>query len=481
VWVSTPHTEPDTDATAGSPEHERAVAAGALRQVAATLRERGRRSAAAEAILQAQAMMAEDPVLLARLQSYVDDGRTAAQAVHLAFVSFRGTLTGVGRESDLEDVRRRAVAACQGDSPAGAPLVAYPHVVVAIDFSPADLASLGESVIGVVTAQGGPTSHTAILARAMGIPAVTGWAGAMALKDGDVVTVDDAARVVHMGVRHVYTRPVSPDASPVTSGPGVLLQANISSAADVARAVSAGAQGVGLLRTEFMTGYREVLDAFGAGSVVIRVFDASSDKPLPFLRSGHEPNPALGVRGLRALRHHPDVLTTQLRAIADAGGTRVLAPMVIDDVDARWFAVQARSFGLRPGAMIEVPSAALLVREILGEVDFVSIGTNDLVQYTLAADRQLAAMAQRQNPWHPAVLRLIAQVGEAANEAGKPAGVCGEAAADPALASVLIGLGMTSLSMTPQAIPQIRTALAPHTLESCRQLAREAMGTRPSA
>ncbi len=462
------------DAATGSPDREYARALAALSGVAQALRELGLRTPAAASILEAQAMMAEDPVLAERVRSFVDGGKSAEEALRNAFDSFRPGVAAAGRAADLDDVCRRAVWAAQGTLPGTGGLIEYPHVVVALDLAPADLAALEESVIAIVTAQGGPTSHTAILARAMGIPAVTGWTEALSLRDGEVVTVDSDAGVVSRGV--TTARPV---ATPVIAngGPqGVLLQANIGSSADIAQALSAGAQGVGLLRSEFMTGYAEVIAAFPGKPVVIRVFDAGADKPLPFLAKTQEPNPSLGVRGLRALRAHPDVLTAQLRAIAEAGGAQVMAPMVGDQQDAAWFAAQARSFGLSPGAMIEVPAAAVLAREILSEVDFVSVGTNDLVQYTLAADRQLAAMAPLQNPWHPAGLRLISWVGQAAQATGKPAGVCGEAAADPRLAPVLVGLGMSSLSMSPHAIAAVRAALSAYTLEQCRELAQNAIG-----
>ncbi|PLW73164.1 phosphoenolpyruvate--protein phosphotransferase, partial [Streptomyces sp. DJ] len=277
------------------------------------------------------------------------------------------------------------------------------------------------------------------------------------------------------------------------------LLANIGGPADVAAAVEAGAEGVGLFRTEFLfledsgrapsvetqvAAYREVLEAFPRGRVVVRVLDAGADKPLDFLTPGDEPNPALGVRGLRSLLKHPEVLRDQLRALAQASAglpvhLEVMAPMVADRADARAFAEACREAGLAAkfGVMVEVPSAALRARSILQEVGFLSLGTNDLAQYTFAADRQVGALSRLQNPWHPALLDLVAMSAEAAAADSKSCGVCGEAASDPLLACVLTGLGVTSLSMGAAAIPYVRAALAKHTLAQCERAAAAARAT----
>jgi phosphotransferase system enzyme I (PtsI) len=266
----------------------------------------------------------------------------------------------------------------------------------------------------------------------------------------------------------------------------ILLQANIGALDDIPAALAARAEGVGLLRTEFLDAYREVFDAFPSGRVVVRVFDAGGDKPLPGLSRLEEPNPALGVRGIRALRENPSILEAQLESIAEAAAYTdadvwVMAPMVSEPEEAQWFAHMVAAHRLRTaGVMIEVPAAALLAREILSTVDFASIGTNDLTQFTLAADRQLGAMARWQDPSHPAVLRLVSEVGRAAGALGKPLGVCGEAAGDPRLACVLVGLGVTSLSMAPAALACVREELALHTLDECRRMAEEALGIPPA-
>jgi phosphoenolpyruvate-protein phosphotransferase (PTS system enzyme I) len=279
-------------------------------------------------------------------------------------------------------------------------------------------------------------------------------------------------------------------------GVEVRLLANLGGGMEVEAAVEAGAQGVGLFRTEFLylgaqeppslgvqiAAYRQVLDGFPGQRVVVRTLDAGADKPLPFLPLGQEPNPALGVRGLRAFRgEHQDLLDTQLRALATAAGQSsadlwVMAPMVADAADAAWFTERARSHGLRRvGVMIEVPAAALTADAVLAVTDFASLGTNDLTQYTMAADRMLGALGGLQDSGHPAVLRLIELTAAAGAAAGKPVGVCGESAADPRLALILVGLGVTSLSMAPAAILDVRAALAAHTLAECQELARAAL------
>ena len=292
------------------------------------------------------------------------------------------------------------------------------------------------------------------------------------------------------------------------SGPGrtsdghaVDLMLNIGSAADLAGVDLTDVAGVGLFRTEFLfldrrdapgvdeqaAAYAEVFRAFERGTIVVRTLDAGADKPLPFLGLDDEPNPALGVRGLRVARDRPEILDTQLEAIARAAAETaadvwVMAPMVSTAPEAAGFAARVRAFGLpTAGVMIEVPAAALRAGRILGGVDFLSIGTNDLSQYTLAADRQTGALADLLDPWQPALLDLIAGCARAGAAAGKSVGICGEAASDPLLAPVLAGLGITKLSMSPRAVPAVRASLAAHTLADCERLAALALDTGDAA
>jgi phosphoenolpyruvate-protein phosphotransferase (PTS system enzyme I) len=506
-----PLAEPPDVPSTRSPQEELSTARTAMATVADDLRRLGERAGGtARDMLDALAMMAEDPAIDGKVSVAIQAGATAARAVFDAYGSYREMLAGAGeyiagRVTDLDDVRQRVVAACLGVPVPGVPALDTPFVLVARDLGPADAAGLDlDRVLALVTEEGGPTSHTAILARARGIPAVVGCSGATSL-DG-LVVVDAAHGVVSTEVTAEHTATARSETAAVT-GPGatadghpVALLANIGSPADAAAAVAAGAEGVGLLRTEFLfldsrtppTGtaqekaYREVLAAFPGRRVVARVLDAGADKPLAFLTADDEPNPALGVRGLRALRARPEVLDTQLAALAGAAASSeaelwVMAPMIADAADAAWFVSRARAHGLATaGAMVEIPSAALTAGALFGAVDFASIGTNDLTQYALAADRQLGAVAALQDPWHPGVLRLIELVGAAGALARKPVGVCGEAAADPLLACVLVGLGVTSLSMSPAALAEVRAELARRRYDECVALAQRALAA-PSA
>jgi phosphotransferase system enzyme I (PtsI) len=277
----------------------------------------------------------------------------------------------------------------------------------------------------------------------------------------------------------------------------VKLLVNLGADRDLPGAAAADSEGVGLFRTEFLfldrpdaptlaeqqASYEKVFAAFNGRLVVVRTLDAGADKPLRFATVPDEPNPALGVRGLRVSRRLPELLVTQLTAIAKAAAitgadVRVMAPMVSTPKEAADFAAQAHAAGLaNAGVMVEVPSAALRARAVLDGCDFVSLGTNDLAQYTLAADRMNGDLSDLLDPWQPALLDLVASAAEAGLAHGKPCGVCGEAASDPLLALVLVGLGVTSLSMAPVSLPEVRAALAAHTMDECRRFAQAARAT----
>ncbi|MFW6694787.1 phosphoenolpyruvate--protein phosphotransferase [Streptomyces sp. MAR4 CNX-425] len=488
----------------------------AVEAVADDLTARGERGGGeARAVLDAQAMMARDPALLDDVEQRITSGSGAERAVYDAFGAYRELLAGAGeylagRVADLDDVRDRIVARLLGVPMPGVPDSDEPYVLIARDLAPADTALLDPAlVLGFVTEQGGPTSHSAILARALGVPAVVALPGAGALAEGTVVAVDGSTGEVYVDPEPARRAELTAAAArtaaaaAAATGPGatrdghrVPLLANVGGPADVPAALAAGAEGVGLFRTEFLflddsrrapsretqvRAYREVLAAFPDSRVVVRVLDAGADKPLDFLTPAAEPNPALGVRGLRALLDHPEVLRAQLTALGEAAeglpvALDVMAPMVADRADARAFADACAQTGLRAkaGAMVEIPAAALRARSILREADFLSLGTNDLAQYAFAADRQAGALARLQDPWQPALLDLVALSATAARDAGKGCGVCGEAAADPLLACVLVGLGVTSLSMSAPAIPHVRAELARHPLARCEEAARAA-------
>jgi phosphotransferase system enzyme I (PtsI) len=464
----------------------------------------------AATILITTAAMAGDPALVSQAEQLVTTERIpAARAVFRAAEGFAQALAAAGgylaeRVRDIRDVRDRIVAELLGVEPPGVPELSTPSVLVARDLAPADTAGLDPAkVLALATEEGGPTSHTAILARALGIPAVVAVRGLLALDaealavDGDTGSVkvaDPAAPVVSAASR---SRIEWNGTGATADGHRVKVLGNVGSATDAQAAAEAGAEGVGLFRTEFCyldapsepsvdeqrVAYTEVLTPFRGKPVIVRTLDAGADKPLAFLSPAVEPNPALGVRGLRVAFDRPEIVDRQLEAIAgaakDSGAeVSVMAPMVATAEEAVWFAERARAAGIeRSGVMIEIPAAALSAREILDAVDFVSIGTNDLAQYTFAADRQLGAVAKLNDPWQPALLRLIALVGQAAKATGKPAGVCGEAAADPKLALVLAGLGLTSLSMNAAAIRAVGASLAATTLAQCEAISEAALAT----
>jgi phosphotransferase system enzyme I (PtsI) len=283
-----------------------------------------------------------------------------------------------------------------------------------------------------------------------------------------------------------------------SDGAPVALLANSGGVED---AVAAGAQdleGVGLFRTEFVylsatkaptveeqaEIYRGVFAPFEGRRVVVRTLDAGADKPLKFADLGPEENPALGRRGLRLSAERPDLLDAQLEALAVAAretgaDVRVMAPMVATAEEAAWFARRVRENGLpKAGVMIEVPGAALRAKDVLGEVDFGSLGTNDLAQYTMAADRMQGALSDLLDPWQPAVLDVVGAACEGAAKVDRPIGVCGESAGDPLLALVLVGLGVTSLSMAPSKVPVVRLALSLHSVAECQALATAARDAR---
>jgi len=498
--------KPGTDAEA---EAERVRLA--LEQVAVLLEQRaGQVSGEATAVLGATAMMARDPALLGAVKVHLDQGRPTAQSLDRAVEEFCDLLTAAGgylaeRVGDLRDVRNRALALVLGVPMPGLPHPGHPFVLVGRDLSPADTAALDPTeVLALITEQGGPTSHTAILAKGLGVPAVVQCPAARDLMDGTLVIVDGSTgRVIADPDQGTLAEAMDrADArrklSSLGSGPGrtadgtaITLLVNIATVDDARRAATLDCEGVGLFRTEGMylgrasapsvpeqeASYREVFAAFADRKVVVRTLDAGADKPLAFVNHGQEENPALGVRGLRVARRHPQLLETQLEALGRAARVSqsdvwVMAPMVSTPAEAREFVSAVRSHGLPvAGAMIEVPAAALRARELLPEVDFVSIGTNDLAQYTFAADRMQGELADLLDPWQPALLDLIALVGAAGPESSTSVGVCGEAAGDPLLGCVLVGLGVRSLSMAPSLVPSVRLVLAAHSLARCQEMA----------
>lgn len=513
VRVAEPPGEPPSGPAPSAPAAEADRIGPAVQAVSARLRARAAAvGGEARDVLEATVTMVGDPALLDTARGLVlEQGRPAARAVWEAANGFADLLAGMGgymaeRARDVHDVRDRIVAELLGLPAPGVSDMDAPAVLVATDLAPADTAGLRPGVaLALVTERGGPTSHTAILARALGIPAVVGCAGATALAEGCAVVVDGGTGEV----REVAT---AEEATVVTAaaevaewdgagrtadGHAVALLANVGDLPGARTGAACRAEGVGLFRTElaFLSAaeepsvarqrevYTAVLAAFPGRPVTARTLDAGADKPLPFLSLDGEPNPALGVRGLRIARvpgRGEGVLDRQLAALAAAAAETgaelgVMAPMVATAAEAGWFVERCRAHGItRAGVMIEVPAAALAADEILACVDFASVGTNDLAQYLFAADRQSGPVADLNDPWQPALLRLVRMLGEASARTGTPIGVCGEAAADPLLAPVLVGLGAVSLSMGPGALAAVGAGLAGLTLAQCRARARAA-------
>jgi len=485
-------------------------------------------SGAAAQVLAASAGLARDKGLRGAVRKQLRADVDVLAAVRAAVEQFVSIFTGMGglmaeRVTDLQDIERRVVAQLVGEPEPGVGVPEEPCVLVAEDLAPADTAGLDPSlVLALVTERGGPTSHTAIIARQLGIACVVGVAGAMTIPGGTSLLVDGVAGTVETdpdpsaAAERVSADAAARSALASWSGPGatrdgvpVKILANVADGESARAAGAAPVQGVGLFRTElsFLNRqeepsvdeqaqiYGEVLSAFGADVhsafgdqryVVVRTLDAGSDKPVAFATLEGEENPALGVRGLRLSFGNPGLLDRQLEGVAAAAAaagteTWVMAPMVATVAEAKEFADKVHALGLKAGVMVEVPSAALLAHRMLEVVDFLSIGTNDLTQYTMAADRMATDLAHLTDPWQPAVLQLIAITAEAGRQAGKPVGVCGEAAADPLLACVLVGMGITSLSMASAAVRPVGAQLATASMDECEDAAEAALSAADPA
>jgi phosphoenolpyruvate-protein phosphotransferase/dihydroxyacetone kinase phosphotransfer subunit len=508
-----PITEPDPAIRVPEADRPRAIKrlARCAADVAEQLRSRSTAAGTVGRLLEATAAMATDPDLIADASRRIlDHGLTPERAMWEAIATVADTIRGAGsrqaeRVADLYDIRNRVVSSLAGRVVPGVPDPGHPFVLLAVDLAPAEAAGLDATrCLAIVTEEGGPTSHTAIIARSLGIPAVAAARDATATPNGTLLLVDGSTgEVIKEPTTDQQATAATPRrpqweklASPGSTADGhrVALLANIASDQDASAALECGAEGVGLYRTELsfldrveapsiakqVATYRSIFARFSGRRVVVRTLDVGSDKPLPYLEYGEEANPALGVRGFRMADFYPQVLHDQLKAIKEAAASEsaevwVMAPMIATVEEAQGFARAAHDAGLPIiGVMIETPAAVMQADQILSEVDFVSIGTNDLAQYTFAADRQSAILARLNDPWQPALLRMIEMVARAGAASAKPVGVCGEAAADPLRALLLAGLGISSLSMAPRALPGVGRSLASATLDVCRRAARAA-------
>jgi phosphocarrier protein len=480
------------------------------------------------AIFNAHLALLEDPELLQDSWQYLEEGLTATHAWQAALEKQCQILAGLDnpllreRISDLRDVQRQVLRALLGvqlslNPPEGA-------LVAAADLSPSELTLLLEAhPAGVCLAGGGATSHVSILARAAGLPCVVGLGESLMQLEANVPLVLDAtsgqleiapdavrlatvkAELSRQAEQREVLRQAAQAPALTRDGQTIDVAANISHLAEARRAQAEGADGIGLLRTELLfmdrpeaptqeeqrTIYQEMLDAFPEKDVIIRTLDIGGDKPVDYLSLPPEPNPALGLRGVRLGWSHPQLLDDQLKALLQVQPLqrcRVLLPMISEVGELLQVRQRIRDLAaeldvppaLELGVMIEVPSAALLAEQLAAHADFFSIGTNDLTQYTLAMDRCHTDLAAHTDALHPSVLRLIAQACAGARRHGKWVGVCGDLASDPLATPVLIGLGVSELSVGTARIGEIKARVRQLEAAQCRQ-ASAALLDLPSA
>jgi len=504
----------------------------ALDRARAAVRARLERRAHAEAetqpareIAAAHLELLDDPELVSAARGAIALGKSAAFAWRAAVRASAATLQSLEdrrlreRVDDLLDLETQVLAALQGATAAPGIVLREKAIVIARELLPSQLVALDAArVAGVALAAGGPTSHASILAAAMGIPALVALGPAvLAVADGTALVLDAGRGVLEVDPGEARLAAVRAAVSARTArrasleaaaqrecrtadGTRIEVFANIGSVSEAQAAVRNGAEGCGLLRTEFLflerhappteseqaAEYQKIADVLGTRPLTIRTLDAGGDKPIPYLPLPAEENPALGLRGVRTSLAYPQLLRTQLRAVLavrPSASCRVLLPM-ISDVDeihtVRALLEELRDeLGLRElpsvGVMVETPASAVLADRIAAVADFLSIGTNDLTQYTLAMDRGNPQLAARLDALHPAVLRLIARAAEGARAHRRHAAVCGSLASEPLAAPLLVGLGVHELSAVPAMIPLLKERIGSVSLAECRALAQQAL------
>lgn len=472
-------------------------------------------------ILDGYRMMADAPGFHAEVGRAINEGVSAPEAVLAAKEKMAETMLLQERAGDQREIGRSLARILLGipetkDFDDGAPLI-----LVGDEISPEQMARFpGERLAGIVQSGGSPSGHAAILAKMRGVPAILGYKDAASLPDGATAIIDGtkgslvvspsedelrAAREKIEKEREEARRLLTEDGPVATKdGVPVTLRANVGAPEEIEGAVKIGAEGVGLFRSEFLflgrnelpsedeqaDAYIRAAKACGKFPCVIRTLDAGGDKDIPALRLPKEANPFLGVRAVRVSLAHPELLAAQLRAVlraAKEGNAALLLPMIVsaDEVDAVKKALARERealFGeggaaprLPVGVMIETPAAVLSAENLAKRVDFFSVGTNDLIQYTLAADRTNAALSHLDGAFHPSVLRLLKMAVDAAGKAKIPVTVCGEMAADPVAVPLLLGLGVRALSLAPAMLPQIRAVVRKTSLAGAQALAEDAM------
>jgi len=482
------------------------------------------------AIFQAHLLILDDPDLLDQVQFRIAEQHlNAAAALNEAAGVYIQTLEALDNEylraraADVRDVTDRVLRILLGVAESPTAGLTTPAVIIASDLTPSDTVLLDKSlVVGFCTAEGGATSHTAILARGWGLPAVVGIgpqvleipAGAPVIVDGDegAVLVEPEAGVIaryrarqaRADVALAQAREHAHEPAITRDGHRVEVVANVGNVAGAVAAREAGAEGIGLLRTEFLyleratlpdeeeqyQAYRAILEVFGTQPVVLRTLDIGGDKDLPYLDLPRELNPFLGLRAIRLGLARPELLKPQLHAALRAGvghNLKVMFPMVatvaevraaralLDECRAELLAQGQPVAEIEVGIMVEIPAAAIMAHRLAAEVDFFSIGTNDLSQYTLAADRTNAQVAALASAFQPAVLHLVRDVITAAHARGRWVGLCGELAGEPLAVPILLGLGLDEFSMNPPAIPRVKQIIRALTLDQAREVAQAAL------
>lgn len=480
-------------------EQELSELRSAIDFVSGTLDELGAKAGGTSAeIFEALKMLLEDEELFEVASANIKDGWSAAAAIGKAVDEFSELLGGdptfEERVADFQDLSKRVQARIAGIEMALSIPATGRIVLVGEDFSPADTAQFTAAVVGVITYKGGPTSHTAIICRSKSIAAVVSCPDATKLESGDRVLVDPVGdRVVVSDDESLATKSI--DFVAISDKPLIPVRANIGSLEDALAASQTRANGVGLFRTELLylsakteptleeqvASYTEILIAAPKGPIVVRTIDAGSDKPVPFLNMPEEENPSLGVRGFRLIQDHRPFIEGQLKALEEAriaSGREVwvMAPMIATAEEAKEFSDLARSIGdYKVGIMVETPSIALIVEQLGGIVDFVSVGTNDLSQYLFAADRMNPSLGALLNHWQPALIKSLARIASGASSAGISSGVCGESASDPAFAVVLAGLGIKSVSVSKSQVTAVHNALSSLSLSDAKEIAHQVL------
>ena len=511
-------------ATGGSADEETVALEAALGRLRAELG--APQAGAAGELAAAHLAILDDPELQGAARQRIAEGASAALAWRSASRSQADAIVATGnpllaeRAADLRDLERRLIAILTGAGAPALPKLAAGSILLADDLLPSEFLTLarGGALAGIATAGGGPTSHVAVLAASAGVPMLVAVGdglsavadGAPLILDANAATLETAPDEAELAEAEATMARAAEDRrlalaaallpAHTLDGVAIELFANLGSLDDARAAPALGAEGAGLVRTEFLfldradapteaeqrDAYRAMAEAMDGRPLIFRTLDIGGDKPVPYLPMPAETNPALGARGIRLAERRPELLETQLRALVQGvphTQLRIMLPMVVEVAELRHaralldricteLGVSAR---VPLGVMVETPSAALLAESLAAEADFLSVGTNDLTQYALAADRGNPAVAGRIDPFHPAVLRLIASASAGAKVHGRWLGVCGGMASDPEAAELLLGLGVTELSAAPAAIPAVKARVRQVRLAEAQGLAAEAL------